>query len=157
QAPTVVSRRFAPITSVRDDRLKTSCFDFIPQWVGVVAFVRDDGCACRHLDRDVLQGWHQQVVLAYVGTRRRHPQRQPVGFNDDFEFHTFTNLSFADVRAPFFARINVASARSSSRSSRPNSPSSMIKIAWICWRTSPLAHSCSLRQQVLPEGRSTGM
>jgi hypothetical protein len=58
---------------------------------------------------------------------------------------------------PFLARMKVASAHSSLRSTRPSSASSPINRAWISSNTPAPAHSCRRRQQVLPEGRPAGM
>src|SRR5207302_8929042 len=109
------------------------------------------------LYRNDIQDLHQQFLFANVRCGHFQTQRQAAVVHDYLEFHALANLGFSHYVAPFFARMKVASASNSSKSNLPSSSSSSIRTAWISGSTPSPAHSCSLRQQVLPEGRSKGI
>src|SRR5579875_2956215 len=157
QPTAVVPRRPHPVLAVGDDRHEPLRFQVVSQGVRIVTLVGDHRRAFGHRQRDVLQGRQQQLLFGDLGAGHRQAQGQASGVGDYLQLHALANLGLTDVVTPFFARMKVASASNSRRSTRPKSASCPTSTAWISSRIPSPAHSCRRRQQVLPEGRSTGM
>ena len=156
QPSAVVSSRLYPVAPVRNDGFEPGGVNLVSQRVRVMSFVSDHRRAERHLDGDILQRRHQQILFGDIRAGRGHPQRQTGSIDDDLQLHTFANLGFSDLVAPFFARMKVASANNCSKSNWPSSSSCPIRMAWISAKTPSPAHSWSRRQQVVSDGKSPG-
>src|SRR5712692_162246 len=126
-ATPVIATRFDPILAVRDDWNAAGLLDLVAQSVRIMPLVSYDWRARRNLHRHILQRRDQQLLLTDVSGSDRQPQRQAAGVHDNLQLHTLAGLGFSHIGAPFFVRMNVASANNSSKSISPNSSSSSSK------------------------------
>ena len=162
QFPAIFVSPLLVVFPVRHNQLDAAPFPSLPQWIGVVAPVRD--YTFRLLPRPA--SWPGDADFGERGVRKRNFCRrgtfQPNSQRNTFtvsQYHplcAFTTLGFADCIAPFLAGAKLPSRKASSHLSRPFASRAPSKVRQASSQMPSSSHCFSRRQQVDGEGYSSG-
>ena len=167
-----VAPEFAPIfitplfivVAVGHDQIGAALFQPLPQWVGVIAAIRNHtaqagtraSAACaRHFYG--CQRAFRKPVFGNLRGRKLRSDRYAAAVDHHHALRAFPATGLADSEAPFFAVTKVASRKASSQSS---------SLRWSIWpssfrqarsQTPCSSHIRTRRQQVEPSGYSSGI
>ena len=104
-----------------------------------------------------IQGRFNQFRFVRRRGSKLEPERYALTIRHHHKLRSFASLGFSNSGAPFFAGENVPSAKISSHLRRPCSSSVSSSLCQTSIQTSSSCHWFIRRQQVLPEGKRSGI
>jgi hypothetical protein len=155
QLSPVLSRWLLSSFAVRANQLNSSRLQSFSQRIRICRTIIDQSVrqSCEHSMR---QHRFNQADFGRTGTIDRSSQGSSVAVNHGHHLCPFAALGFSYAIAPFFALVNIPSARAVFQSSSPSPSNSRKQRCQAFWKTPDLDHICNLRQQVGYDGNDFG-
>jgi hypothetical protein len=149
------------VLPVRRDQLDAAPPLSLPQWIGVVAPVRDHPFwlllrpTVRPGDADLFECGVRKRNFCRRGTFQPNSQRNTFTVSQYHPLCAFATLGFADCIAPFLAGAKLPSRKASSHFNRPFASRAPSKVRQALSQIPSSSHCFSRRQQVEGEGYSS--